>query len=103
MGPEGGFHQEEINQAEGKGFIPISLGPRILRSETAALALICLLQFLWGDMGSKKRRRRCAVLIVVIITFDYLDRCGKCRTDLTGERHTLNLLEVAPTRFLCRN
>ncbi|MBI5602736.1 MAG: 16S rRNA (uracil(1498)-N(3))-methyltransferase [Deltaproteobacteria bacterium] len=51
VGPEGGFHKDEIKQAEGKGFIPISLGPRILRSETAALALICLLQFVWGDMG----------------------------------------------------
>ncbi len=54
VGPEGGFHKEEIKQAEGKGFIPVSLGPRILRSETAALSLVCLLQFLWGDMGSKK-------------------------------------------------
>ena len=53
VGPEGGFHQEEIKQAEAKGFIPISLGPRILRSETAALSLVSLLQFLWGDMGSK--------------------------------------------------
>ena len=53
IGPEGGFHKEEIKQAERKDFIPISLGPRILRSETAALALVCLLQFIWGDMGSK--------------------------------------------------
>ena len=53
IGPEGGFHKEEIKQAERKDFIPISLGPRILRSETATLALVCLLQFLWGDMGSK--------------------------------------------------
>ena len=51
VGPEGGFHQEEVRQAEGNGFIPISLGPRTLRSETAALTLICLIQFLWGDMG----------------------------------------------------
>jgi 16S rRNA (uracil1498-N3)-methyltransferase len=55
IGPEGGFHQEEVQQAQGKGFIPISLGPRILRSETAALALLCLLQFLWGDMGLAKK------------------------------------------------
>lgn len=55
VGPEGGFHQDEINQAEERGFIPISLGPRILRSETATLSLICLLQFLWGDMGSKRK------------------------------------------------
>lgn len=55
VGPEGGFHNDEIKQAERKGFIPISLGPRTLRSETAALSLICLLQFLWGDMGSKRK------------------------------------------------
>jgi 16S rRNA (uracil1498-N3)-methyltransferase len=54
VGPEGGFLKEEIEQAQGKGFIPVSLGPRILRSETAALALISLLQYRWGDMGRLK-------------------------------------------------
>jgi 16S rRNA (uracil1498-N3)-methyltransferase len=54
IGPEGGFPEEEVQQAEKEGFIPVSLGPRILRSETAAIALICLLQFLWGDMGLAK-------------------------------------------------
>ena len=52
IGPEGGFREEEVNQAKEKGFVSVSLGPRILRSETAALVLICLLQYLWGDMGS---------------------------------------------------
>ncbi|MBI4765741.1 MAG: 16S rRNA (uracil(1498)-N(3))-methyltransferase [Deltaproteobacteria bacterium] len=56
IGPEGGFHKKEVGQAREKGFVPISLGPRILRSETAALALVCLLQFLWGDMGSVNNR-----------------------------------------------
>ena len=55
IGPEGGFHKEEVQQAQEKGFVPISLGPRILRSETAALALLCLIQFLWGDMGLAKK------------------------------------------------
>ncbi|MBA4394206.1 MAG: 16S rRNA (uracil(1498)-N(3))-methyltransferase [Desulfobacca sp.] len=55
VGPEGGFSQEEVHLAEGEGFVPISLGPRTLRSETAALALICLCQFLWGDMGAGKK------------------------------------------------
>ena len=55
VGPEGGFLPEEVRQAENRGFIPISLGPRILRAETAALALISLLQFRWGDMGLKKK------------------------------------------------
>jgi 16S rRNA (uracil1498-N3)-methyltransferase len=54
IGPEGGFHKEEVQQAQDKGFVPISLGPRTLRSETAALALLCLIQFLWGDMGVGK-------------------------------------------------
>jgi RNA methyltransferase, RsmE family len=50
IGPEGGFRQDEVQGAQEKGFVPISLGPRTLRSETAALALICLVQFIWGDM-----------------------------------------------------
>jgi 16S rRNA (uracil1498-N3)-methyltransferase len=54
FGPEGGFHKDEVRQAQDKGFVPISLGPRILRSETAALALLCLVQFLWGDLGLTK-------------------------------------------------
>jgi 16S rRNA (uracil1498-N3)-methyltransferase len=55
VGPEGGFRKEEIQQAREKGFIPVSLGPRILRSETAALALVCLLQYRWGDMGQGEK------------------------------------------------
>ncbi len=51
IGPEGGFSPEEVRQAEEKNFIAVSLGPRILRAETAVLTLIGLLQFLWGDLG----------------------------------------------------
>ncbi|HMK65731.1 MAG TPA: 16S rRNA (uracil(1498)-N(3))-methyltransferase [Thermodesulfobacteriota bacterium] len=54
VGPEGGFRKEEIEQAREKGFITVSLGPRILRSETATLALVCLLQYRWGDMGQRR-------------------------------------------------
>jgi 16S rRNA (uracil1498-N3)-methyltransferase len=57
IGPEGGFQKEEVEQARGKGFVPISLGPRTLRSETAALALLSLLQFLWGDMGAVNKEQ----------------------------------------------
>ncbi|MEW6184540.1 MAG: 16S rRNA (uracil(1498)-N(3))-methyltransferase [Thermodesulfobacteriota bacterium] len=51
IGPEGGFSEEEHSLAGEKGFVSVSLGPRILRSETAALTFISMLQFLWGDMG----------------------------------------------------
>jgi 16S rRNA (uracil1498-N3)-methyltransferase len=38
--------------ARRSGFVPVSLGPRILRSETAGLAMATVLQYLYGDMGS---------------------------------------------------
>lgn len=50
IGPEGGFTREEIFLAEEKGFIVISLGKRILRAETAAIAAVALIQFLVGDL-----------------------------------------------------
>jgi len=40
IGPEGGFSEEELTQAGDNGFVPISLGPRRLRSETAALSAL---------------------------------------------------------------
>ncbi len=49
IGPEGGLSREEIQSAEQYGFIPVRLGPRILRTETAGLAVISSLQALWGD------------------------------------------------------
>jgi 16S rRNA (uracil1498-N3)-methyltransferase len=42
IGPEGGFSPEEISQAQAQGLIPVSLGPRTLRAETAALAAVTL-------------------------------------------------------------
>jgi 16S rRNA (uracil1498-N3)-methyltransferase len=51
VGPEGGFSPEEIGQAGEAGFISASLGPRTLRSETAALALVTLVQYEWGDLA----------------------------------------------------
>ena len=51
LGPEGGFSEPEIAVARKAGFLPVSLGPRILRAETAAVAACSLLQFLYGDMG----------------------------------------------------
>jgi len=49
IGPEGGFSDNEINLAINSEFQPICLGPRILRTETAALAAISALQTLCGD------------------------------------------------------
>lgn len=51
IGPEGGLSETEISQAEGAGFQPLALGPRVLRTETAPLAAISVLQYLWGDLG----------------------------------------------------
>ncbi|UCB53962.1 MAG: 16S rRNA (uracil(1498)-N(3))-methyltransferase [Thiotrichales bacterium] len=50
-GPEGGLTEQEITAAAGAGFERVRFGPRILRTETAAPALIAALQTLWGDMG----------------------------------------------------
>ena len=50
IGPEGGFHQDEIKMALRSGIRPVNLGPRILRSETAAITAVSILQFLWGDL-----------------------------------------------------
>ena len=49
IGPEGGLSHQEIAQAEDKNFIPLTLGPRVLRTETAPIIAIGLLQSLWGD------------------------------------------------------
>lgn len=49
-GPEGGFTEEEISTARGMGFLPVSLGGRVLRSETAALAAIAIIEYEWGNL-----------------------------------------------------
>lgn len=52
IGPEGGLSDSEIQQAVQSGFMPLNLGPRILRTETAAVAAISVLQCVAGDMSS---------------------------------------------------
>ena len=52
VGPEGGFSADEAEQATGAGFIPVSLGPRILRTETAGFAVAAVLEYLYGDFGA---------------------------------------------------
>jgi 16S rRNA (uracil1498-N3)-methyltransferase len=49
-GPEGGISAGETAQAESAGFTAVRLGPRILRTETAAMAMLAGMQVLWGDM-----------------------------------------------------
>jgi 16S rRNA (uracil1498-N3)-methyltransferase len=51
IGPEGGFSVDEIEKARNAAFVPVSLGQRILRAETAAITLTALLQYEWGDLG----------------------------------------------------
>ena len=50
-GPEGGFSEREVAKAKQQGCVAVKLGPRILRTETAAVAAISACQTLWGDMG----------------------------------------------------
>ena len=49
IGPEGGWSTQEENQAFAAGFQSITLGKRVLRTETASLAAIAAMQTLWGD------------------------------------------------------
>ncbi len=49
VGPEGGWSAAEVSRLEAHGFLPVCLGPRVLRTETAALAALAVVQALWGD------------------------------------------------------
>jgi 16S rRNA (uracil1498-N3)-methyltransferase len=51
IGPEGGFAQEEVASAREAGVIPVTLGPRILRAETAGLAAATAVLYEMGDFG----------------------------------------------------
>ncbi|OQW92507.1 MAG: 16S rRNA (uracil(1498)-N(3))-methyltransferase [Beggiatoa sp. IS2] len=53
IGAEGGFSAVEIRNALDVGYIAVSLGPRILRTETAALAVLAICQAMWGDLDSE--------------------------------------------------
>jgi len=50
-GPEGGFAEHERQSALAAGFMALRLGPRVLRTETAALAALAAIQSVWGDLG----------------------------------------------------
>jgi 16S rRNA (uracil1498-N3)-methyltransferase len=51
IGPEGGFSEIEYDDARVSGFTAVSLGPRVLRTETAAIAALAVAETLWGDLG----------------------------------------------------
>lgn len=50
IGPEGGLDDDEVMLAEKAGFMPVRLGPRVLRTETASVVALSVLQALWGDL-----------------------------------------------------
>ncbi|MBO6236111.1 MAG: 16S rRNA (uracil(1498)-N(3))-methyltransferase [Schwartzia sp.] len=51
IGPEGGFTPAEAEQAKAAGVAAVTLGPRILRAETAAIAALAVVQHIKGDLG----------------------------------------------------
>jgi len=53
IGPEGGFSPAEAEQAKAAGLAAVTLGPRILRAETAAVAALAIVQHVKGDLGNK--------------------------------------------------
>jgi 16S rRNA (uracil1498-N3)-methyltransferase len=50
IGPEGGLDDQELEAAARAGFSPVRLGPRVLRTETAGIVALAVLQALWGDL-----------------------------------------------------
>lgn len=50
IGPEGGLTENEVQHSEKQGFNPITLGPRVLRTETAPVVALSVIQTLWGDI-----------------------------------------------------
>jgi len=52
VGPEGGFSELEVKLVDLTGFIGLALGPRVLRTETAGVVALAVLQSQWGDLGS---------------------------------------------------
>lgn len=54
VGPEGGFGEDEIALARAHGFQVCSLGPRVLRAETAPIAALAVIQMLLGDLAARE-------------------------------------------------
>ena len=53
IGPEGGWSDAELHRAAAAGFVGMRLGPRVLRTETAALAALAAIQAICGDLGGR--------------------------------------------------
>ncbi|MHB8834520.1 MAG: 16S rRNA (uracil(1498)-N(3))-methyltransferase [Candidatus Methylomirabilia bacterium] len=51
IGPEGSWSEQEVQRAERAGFVAVRFGPRILRTDTAGVAALAVLQSRWGDLG----------------------------------------------------
>ena len=51
VGPEGGLDDQELDAAHAAGFRAVRLGPRVLRTETAGIVALAVLQSRWGDLG----------------------------------------------------
>jgi 16S rRNA (uracil1498-N3)-methyltransferase len=59
IGPEGGFAQDEIQEARSTGITPVSLGTRILRAETAGMATAVAIMYQWREFGSEPPISEC--------------------------------------------
>jgi len=57
VGPEGGLTEQEVELALQQGFVAVGLGPRILRTETAGMTLMAILQFQYGDLNRIPREQ----------------------------------------------
>jgi 16S rRNA (uracil1498-N3)-methyltransferase len=55
VGPEGGFTEAEVEEAEAAGAVSVGLGRRILRTETAAMAALTCIMYESGEMGGNER------------------------------------------------
>jgi 16S rRNA (uracil1498-N3)-methyltransferase len=51
VGPEGGFSPDEVKQTQAEGFLPVSLGPRLMRTETVSIVAVALVQSYLGDLS----------------------------------------------------
>lgn len=54
IGPEGGFSAAEVARAADRGALPVTLGPRILRADTAGIAAVCMILFALGELGARR-------------------------------------------------